>query len=227
MPQDSQNNQTKPPERPISPLLDEAQRLLAAGDFEGVIKAAAPQLTSTDLDLVADAYRLVGLASFQLGRNDDAVKYYEEVVKARRNERWSDWFNLCMAATAYKDFVRGKQAFDTMVELGTKAGKESELWQNFYNLVYFYMRSLIDQQQYDAAFEQLVKLGDLYKSLKVTDRTYVIGAVGYFPPSLNDILDAAQPVFEHVGKEKSTAWLKELSDALDEEGKRTVESYMV
>ncbi len=123
-----------------------------------------------------------------------------------------------------RGFARGKEAFETMVEISKKAGKASDMWQTFENLIYYYMQALIDNGQYDAALEQLEKLADFYKKIPVTDRTYVVAASGSFPPSLEDILEASKPIFEHMGKEKSVAWLKDFAIKLDDQGKSLVEN---
>ncbi len=211
----------------ISPLLDNAQQAIAAGNFEQALSEVLPYLSSTDIVLSTDANRIAGLACFQIKKYADAEQHWDAVVKAKSNERWSDWFNLCTSATMNRNFIRGREAFETMVEMSKKTGKESDMWQTFANLIYYYMRALIDNSQYDAALEQLKKLADFYKSLPVTDRTYVVAATGSFPPSLEDVLDAAKPIFEHMGKEKSTTWLKDFASKLDDEGKRFVENIIL
>ena len=219
-------SKTNKSELEINPLLDTAQGTLAIGDFEGALKEVQPYLSSKDPIVRNDAHRIAGLACFQLKKYKDAENYWEAVVKAKLNERWNDWFNLCTSATMNRDFSRGKDAFETMVEVSKKLGKESDMWQTFANLIYYYMRALIDNSQYDAALEQLEKLADFYKNLPVTDRTYVVVATGSFPPSLDDVLDVAKPIFEHMGKKTSTAWLKDFASKLDEEGKQTIEKYL-
>jgi len=82
-------------ETQISPLLDSAQNAIAVGNFEQALSQVLPHLSSTDTVLSTDAHRIAGLACFQLKKYADAEQHWEAVIKAKSNERWSDWFNLC------------------------------------------------------------------------------------------------------------------------------------
>lgn len=206
----------------ISPFFKPAQEALAREDFDGALAKSLLYLNSTDATIAADAHRIAGLSCFQLGRYAEAATYYGWLTT--RNPLWDDWFNLCTSSTMNADFVRGKEAFDAMVTMIEKTGPESVTRSNLPNLIYYYMRALIDMKQYDRAITELNKLRGFYESLKVTDRTYVVGATGAFSPSLESILDAAKPIFTHMGKDAASMWLKDFGSRLDEEGKVLTES---
>ncbi len=207
----------------FSPLLDQADALLAQGKFEEAIAEASKSQESTDALARADAHRICGLAYVQMKKYSDAEKEWEAVIKDDQH-RWKDWFNLAISATMNGNVVRGKQAFETVEKACSADTDAPKMGEDIASLTYFYMRSLIETEQYDEALPQLDKLTSLYARIHVTDPSFVFTSTGSSIPPLSEILDTAQPIFQHIGKERSMALLTELAGKIDEEGQQEVKS---
>jgi len=68
-----------------SPELDRAQQQLEGGDFEEAVKTLQAGLNQPDLsdEMLAELYRLLGLAQLYLGNEEGAREAYERLLQAR------------------------------------------------------------------------------------------------------------------------------------------------
>lgn len=70
---------------PRSPELDRAQQQIESGDFEEAVKTLQAGLAQPDLsdEMLAEFYRLLGLAELYLGNEEQARDAYEKLLQAR------------------------------------------------------------------------------------------------------------------------------------------------
>ena len=192
-----------------------ADSLLGAGDYAAAVRQASPVLQDADTERQTEAYRIVGLARFQLQEYALAADALE--IVARRRNGSDDWFNVATSATLARQVDRGRRAYDEAVARGR--------WErlNSAQAPFYYAFALRDVGAYEQALDPLTELRAVYAALSITDDTflYIRGV-----PFLSDTLELATEIFQALGRPaEGRAWMEELIEAVDPEGQALVARY--
>lgn len=203
----------------MTQTIQDVVKLMDEEKYEEAISAARPFENDTDKEVSETATKIIGLAYFQLGRYAEAEETFKKLCE--KSVFSSDWFSLCTSATMNNDIDLGRKAYDKALEL--RSNEENKSGRHISMLSFFYMQALIDMKKYDEAFEILDDIKKYYVAAGIIDPTYLFNMYGSLLPSFGEVIGRALPIFIHVGKEKSSAWLEDLATNVDKDGKRDVE----
>lgn len=201
----------------VSTLLDKATEFFFEGKFKEAINEAKKYLNSEDPKILRDAKRILGQAYFQLEEFLEAKKYLIDVVK--NDSSYVDYFNLCTSATMSKDFSLAEKSFQSAVGLA-----EKEIPAVVINLTYYYIRALLDSDEYDNAFDKLKIVTDSYfKKNGITDLTQKTLYFGSIVPSFEDLISFIPQISKHIEKEELNKYLSDLYEKVDSDGKKLID----
>lgn len=139
-------------------------------------------------------------------------------VLAEKNNHQSDWFQLCTSATALKDFELAEKAFLKAMELSNKFEKNGIMAPQ--TLTYFYMCSLADAKNFEAALKKSEKMKNYYRSLFATDDKFVISRG--LPP-FSQFIQIMNKIFLKINDPKrADKWFEDFKQGIDADGKTKI-----
>jgi tetratricopeptide (TPR) repeat protein len=199
--------------------LNELSELLRDKKYDEVILKASSLAANNDKEISLEASQKLALAYFRKGEYSKSLVPFEEIASSKNDV--GSWFNVITAAVLNNDPDKGKQAFYKTIEL-QKASDYSQQ-PSMPQIRYYYACALNDIGLYSEALEQLDELKKIYMQLVITDDTFVyLRGV----PFLSHTLDLAKKVMLGLNTEFSNShWLKELKDAVDDDGKEIIKKY--
>jgi hypothetical protein len=160
--------------------------------------------------------KLLALSHFNKKESSLALPYFEFVAQNSNNS--DDWFNVTTTAILSKEVDKGMDAFSKAIQLFQANPNPNNIP---IGLMSFYvMQAFKDTEEFDLAFVQLMKLKDVYCSLRITDDHFV-HMRGL--PFLGQLLEVSKTIIENQKIKDSGLWLKEFASGLDENGKMVVQ----
>lgn len=188
------------------------------GKFEEVISQANNIIERNDPKNHNEAFKLLGLSYFRLGRFDLSEQTFIKLTENSTNP--DDWFNLVTSATLNKNIELSEKAYLKTIELYRKKGTKENL--PLPHIYYYYMQGLRDVKEYPKAYKQLEKLKEIYSKLVITDSTflYLRGV-----PFLNHTMEASKEILENIDKDLAKTFINDLSKNLDEDGKQYIKDF--
>ncbi|MBC7449945.1 MAG: hypothetical protein H7259_00495 [Cytophagales bacterium] len=214
-------NEVQHPEMPENSLLkaeaDNAWKMFKDGNYEEAISMAA-LLIKNGYPNIHEANSIIGLSYFRQHLFDKAQIIFEAITK--ESEDSDDWFNLVTSSAMNNNVQLSEHAFEKTLEYVKKHPKKGSL--PIPNMHFFYMQALKDIGEYEKAFVQLTRLGNIYATYGITDTTflYMRGV-----PMLSQTLDAGKQILEHVSRDQAETFFTILMDGLDEYGKMDVADF--
>lgn len=196
-------------------------------EFERAFAETHAVLSRLQGEDLRDAQRLMGLCCYLQQQYSVATFWFKKACQG--SEQSSDWLNLALAATLHGDLELGAQAFE-QARLCQQVARFRQV-PGFYLQAFWYATALCDasplypnQNVYPRVELLLNELAAVYKRLRCTDTAFVYS---HELPFLVSFLELVVRCFRAQEKyAQGIAWLQELGDALDEEGKRQVSKAM-
>ncbi len=205
----------------MSQELDEKMKELMSrvknGDNDRVIAEAVLLLDSTDPAF--EEYRtafnvIIARAFYNKSDFPSAVTYYKKIAEAPDADHKS-WLELASVYVKAGDIPEALAAYRTAGEKCPNSAEDLGATLSF-------MMALAASKHFPEAEVLLNQLKEFYLKLPTLDSTYLITATGGFPPMLEDFLEQARPVLDHMSKDDRGAWIRDLERRLHEEDKHLV-----
>lgn len=208
-------------DKPRNPDIEKIEKLLEKGNYaEALSEAKKLRELNSSHESMYEINDIIAWIYFNLKQYAEAEKEYIQLANKTNNPK--DWFNLCTSSTLNKNIDVGENAFTKAVELYTKDSETKP--SRIFMIRYYYMCALIEVDEYDNAFKQLNILRTTYYG--ISDLTYLVTAYGGQMVSLTTLLNQSISIFKHLGKEKSSEWLTELSSNVDSEAKSDINTFL-
>lgn len=181
-----------------------------ANDFEKVVaianKLENPQADNALLSKLALAY-------FHTDNYDKSTSIFEHICQT--SEESVDWFNLATSAIMNNDTLKGLQALETAIRYNKETKTNGEGIPTPFMYLYA-AYALKDSEKFDFAFEQLNKLGEIYKTLSITDDTFLyMRGVPFF----SEFVSLAKAILPNQKVIDPASWVKQISSSMDENGR--------
>ena len=186
--------------------------------FSEVIEEAIILIEKADESLKNEVLNLLGLSYFRQGQFNLSEQTFVRLTENSTNP--DDWFNLVTSSTLNKNVPLSEKAFARTIELYQEKGTKENL--PIPQIYYYYMQGLRDIKEYSKAFEQLEKLKDIYSKLVITDSTFLyLRGIPFF----EDTIEASKEILENIEKNKSTNFINDLANNVDEGGKEYLKNF--
>lgn len=197
--------------------LDPAWESFNKQDYDTTTKLAETFQANSNPDLVRESTKIIGLVKFRQGKFSESEKIFSD--SAANSSDPVDWFNLMTSSTLNKNLDISKKAFNKAVDLRMSI-KKSDI--SVPQIIYYYMLALRDIKEYTLAFDQFIKMADIYGKYGITDDTFLyMRGVPFF----HGAIEQAKSILEHVSKGESEAVLSKLKTQVDEYGKEFLDKY--
>lgn len=181
-----------------------------ANDFEKIV-AIANKLESLQVDNAL--LSKLALAYFHTEDYKKSTELFERICQ--NNENAVDWFNLATSAIMNNDTSKGLQALDTAIKLNRETDTNAKGIPTPFMYLYA-SHALKDSKNFDLAFTQLNKLGEIYKTLSITDDTFLyMRGVPFF----SEFVSLAKAILPNQKVIDPASWVKQISSSLDENGR--------
>ena len=195
------------------PELRDAWLALETDYVDRALELATQHTNSRDVELAADAKKLVALIQFRRGQYKTALALFRDVVAVHDDA--GNWFNVATAATLDGEIESGRTAFDRALAAIERGNVADGLSSPF--IRQYYACALRDRSEFTRALEQIEALRSIYEQLKITDDTFVyIRGV----PFLSHTMEVAVDVFHGLGDGFDwNQWIESFARKLDDEGR--------
>lgn len=193
--------------------LDYLNTLFEANNFEKIVEIAKQH---ENIQTNTSFLPKLALAYFHTEEYKKSTELFEHICQNSNNP--VDWFNLCTSAIMNNDTQKGLEALNTAVNLNKERETNGEGIPTPFMYLYA-THALKDSEEFDLAFEQLNKLGEIYKVFSITDDTFLyMRGVPFF----SEFVSLAEAVLPKQNLVDPKSWIASISSRLDIEGQKTL-----
>lgn len=203
--------------------LEHAWDLLNDAKYQKAIEVTREFVDEENQVLRVEANKIIGLAYVKQKDYSAATEHFKRVAEITNDS--GDWFNVTTSAALAHQQNLSLKAFEKTLEHYEETSTIGTM--SIPNMRLYFMQTLAGVEQYEKAFAQLNELKEIYKSLGLTDETYLYM---HGVPELGETLRAAVPLLKQMSSQERNQWLDDFATELDEEGQELInkhkESYL-
>lgn len=170
----------------------------------------SPQLKSDPTVL-----RILALAHFFSKNYEESTTHFK-ALSAISNDP-DNWLSLTTSCIMAGNVDEALAAFDGAIAMHKKHGTREHMTPGM--MTFYVMCAFRDTEEYDHAYAQLDKLGEVYKELNITDPHFLM-VRGM--PDFSNLLQEAVGILENQPSQITQLWLKSLYESVDHEGKTAI-----
>lgn len=193
--------------------IENINSLFEANDFEKIVEIANDQEAIQADNAILSK---LALAYFHTENYKKSTELFERICQNNKNA--VDWFNLATSAIMNNDTQKGLQALETAIRFNKETKTDGKGIPTPFMYLYA-AHALKDSGEFDLAFKQLNKLRDIYKSLSITDDTFLyMRGVPFF----SEFISLAKAILPNQKAVDPQKWIKQISSSLDEDGQNAL-----
>lgn len=192
-------------------LQESLNTLFDANQFEEIVKLAAE---NEEIQKEVSFIPKLALAYFHTENYKKSTDLFGEICQ--KSEDAVDWFNLATSAIMNQEERKGIDALDKAIRYNRETKTNGEGMPSPFMRLYA-IHALIDTERFNAAYNQLNELAEVYRSLSITDDHYLYSRG---VPFFDEFFKVAQKVLPKQTVTDSKTWISYLSSGLDESGKQ-------
>ncbi|TCV97639.1 hypothetical protein EC912_101656 [Luteibacter rhizovicinus] len=198
---------------------------LQSGNFQKAIDLAEPYVRDVRDEIRIDAMRLTGFGHAGLGQHAQAYPCWVAVTEAEPSSQ--NYLNVASTAAVIEHFDEAEAAYLTCQRIYTQERGADPVEGLIFNGQYQanFLSSLDKAGRSDLAFKYLEPLAGFYRSLHITDSTFLhLRQMPFFEVFLEQSLPLVRRVLD---EDALTAWYRTTYDAVDEPGQAMFARYHV